>query len=501
MDNYLNKVMFIRKNKRENAQAQIEFNNKKNFAATYLTIYDVFADSDYVDYLKKATKPIDEIGAWLEVTKELVEKVGIVWRGKFGLGWVHTTNVGMLPGYTNEEKEKLIDEMMNAFKSSFGYYPKTIGAWVIDVYSLNYIADKYGVDATILCREQWGMDAISPWGGPYYGAYYPCKNNIMCPAQTEEEQINVPVFKMYVNDPIYCYYEHKDKEFNGVPGGPVTQEPAFDNSFGHNPKWLKWIWECLFGDKSIGFSYFQLGQENGFDWDIVEKGLSIQYDLLENGITDKYKLEYITVGEMGRRFKEKYKKTPERLVAALEDWQEIGNQSLWFYNSDYRINLFADKDNVWIRDIHIFDENYTERYLKEPCETHGVLYDNLPVTDGVRFASPNLEKPGFYFGKGRIEGYEKNGDEYIVKIKTEDNLINVKLCDKKIEMIAQKDFELDFKCDSSWYHSCDYVHKVEEKEIKYVARRKMYSVIIEDGRIDNMTIKSENGKVTFVLKK
>ena len=223
--------------------------------------------------------------------------------------------------------------------------------------------------------------------------------------------------------------------------------------------------------------------------------------MLENGITDKYKLEYITVGEMGRRFKEKYKKTPERLVAALEDWQEIGNQSLWFYNSDYRINLFADKDNVWIRDIHIFDENYTERYLKEPCETHGVLYDNLPVTDGVRFASPNLEKPGFYFGKGRIEGYEKNGDEYIVKIKTEDNLINVKLCDKKIEMIAQKDFELDFKCDSSWYHSCDYVHKVEEKEIKYVARRKMYSVAIKDGRMDDMTIKSENGKVTLVLKK
>ncbi len=508
MSNYINGVCVVRKtdywNKTkdkllEKTRAQMEMNNKRNVAATYLPTYEAFTDDDFKALLKNNIKDRDEIGVWMGIAQPLVDRVNIQWRGKLGFDWVHTSNVCLLTGYTNEEKERLIDEIMNSFKEIFGYYPKTVAAWILDVYSVKYMTDKYGIDAVIICREQWGMDSMSPWGGPYYGGYYPCKNNIMCPAQTAEEQINTPVFRMYVNDPIYCYYEHMDEEFNGVPAGPQTQEPTWPT--GQSTKWLKWIWECIFGEKNCGFSYFQLGHENSFGWDRVQKGRNIQHELLENYGNHKYKPEYICVGEMGRRFKEKYKKTPARVVGALEDWMELGNQSLWFNNSNYRINIFADKENVWIRDIHIFDESYKERYLTEPCEEHGVLYDNLPVMDGVRFAASDIQKPGFYFGKGYIKDYEQRDDACYVQIQTEDKLITLKFGDKKIEMSAQKDFELDFKYYCGTYHARSYIIRIDEKEIGYALRKKVYSVTLEDGRINDMVIKSENGKVTMALKK
>lgn len=508
VDNYLNGVMIIRKSDYwgtsgkllQKAAEQIKFNNEKNIAATYLTTYDAFTDDSFAECLRNDIKSKDEIGVWFEVTKILADKAGVTWYGKLGLEWVHTTSVQMLPGYTNEEKEKLIDEIMRSFKEVFGRYPKTIGAWCLDIYSLNYIAKNYGADAAVICREQWGMDAISLWGGPYYGGYYPCKNNIMCPAQTESEQIDIPIFRMYVNDPIYCYYEHKDEKYNGVPPGPITQEPGYDKKTGQNPAWLKWIWECLFGEKSVGFAYFQLGQENSFGWENVKNGMSIQYELLKKYANDKYGLEYITVGEMGKRFKEQYKTTPIRTVAALDDWRNSGRQSLWFNNSGYRINFFADKENVWIRDIHIFDESYKERYLTEPCETHGILYDNLPAVDGIRFAATETEKPGLYFGKGIIDSCCCKDDICTVTVRTDDNLIEIKLCGRKIEFSASKDFELDFKYNCAPYSSRDFIIKVSEKEIKYALRRKLYSVVTEEGRIENMTLKSENKKLSIVLK-
>lgn len=508
MDNYLNGVVVIRRKDYWNDEdtllyntcTQITMNNERNIPATYLLVYDAFDKKEFISVLKEKTKPEDEFGIWLEITRDLVDEAGIPWRGKLGLDWVHTTDVQMFAGYTKEEKERLIDAEMNTFRKVFGYYPKTVGVWVLDIYSVKYMVDKYDIDAVVICREQWGMDAMSPWGGPYYGGYYPCKNNIMCPAETKEEQVDVPVFRMYVNDPIYCYYEHRDEKFNGVPAGAATQEPTCVRT-GQNPEWLKWIWECIFGENNVGFSYFQLGHENDHAWDNVKIGRTVQHDLLESYADDKYKTEYITIGEMGRRFKKKYKKTPIRVVAALEDWMNSGKQSLWFNNSDYRINIFADKDNVWIRDIHIFDESYKERYLTEPCETHGIIYDNLPVMDGVRFIVDKDEKPGFYFGKGRIKSYRQEGEACYVEIETEDNLITLRLGGKKIEISAEKDFGIDFKYNCSPYGSRSYIIKIEEKEIGYVLRRKTYSVYMKDGRIDNMVIKSEDKKITFALKK
>ena len=61
------------------------------------------------------------------------------------------------------------------------------------------------------------------------------------PAQNIENQINTPVFRMYVNDPIYCYYEYAKMKYNDIDYGLFTQEPAW--MCGKNPQWIKWHYE------------------------------------------------------------------------------------------------------------------------------------------------------------------------------------------------------------------------------------------------------------------
>lgn len=54
----------------------------------------------------------------------------------------------------------------------------------------------------------------------------------------------------------------------------------------------------------------------------------------------------------------------------------------------YRVNLYWEGDHWRVRDLHIFDENYAERYLKN-VETFAVAtYDTLPLVDGFHWSQP-----------------------------------------------------------------------------------------------------------------
>ena len=76
---------------------------------------------------------------------------------------------------------------------------------MLDSWSINYMKENYDIKAFAICREQYGVDAYSLWGGYYNQGYYPSKYNVLCPGQNEENIIKAPVFRMLGPDPIYCY--------------------------------------------------------------------------------------------------------------------------------------------------------------------------------------------------------------------------------------------------------------------------------------------------------
>lgn len=121
----------------ETVVKQVEIMKKYKLGGTFLLQYDALLDPRYQKLLKSLPRDSFEIGSWWEIPQPLVEKAGLKWRGRYPWDW--HADVGFSTGYSPEERIKLVDVYMSDFKRIFGYYPKSVGSWFIDAYTLNYL--------------------------------------------------------------------------------------------------------------------------------------------------------------------------------------------------------------------------------------------------------------------------------------------------------------------------------------------------------------------------
>ena len=131
---------------------QIETINQYGLPATYALKYDALIDSRYSNLIKENLNEYDEVGAWWEIDKQLAEKAGVTWKGKTPVD--DHVNIGYSLGYKPEDRIKMVDVYMKDFKEIFGYFPKTVGSWVIDIVTLKYMKEKYSVIGSAICRDQ-----------------------------------------------------------------------------------------------------------------------------------------------------------------------------------------------------------------------------------------------------------------------------------------------------------------------------------------------------------
>lgn len=215
---------------------QVDLMKQYHLGGTFLLQYDALMDKRYQQLLKQLPRGSFEIGAWWEIPQPLVENAGMKWRGRYPWDW--RANVGFSTGYTQQERIKLIDTYMRDFKRVFGYYPKSVASWFIDAYSLNYMYTKYHIVASANCKDQYGTDGYTLWGGYWNQAYYPSKLNAYMPAQHASAQIPVPIFRMLGSDPIRQYDDGLQKERQGV----VTLEPVYPHA-GGDSTWVNWFFK------------------------------------------------------------------------------------------------------------------------------------------------------------------------------------------------------------------------------------------------------------------
>ena len=370
---------------------QIALLRENGLRGTFLIQYDALMDPVYTDMLKELDPAQFEIGVWFEVVQPLVEKCGIPWRGRFPWDWhVHC---GFSMGYPKEQRARLLDELYRAFRDIFGYYPRVFGSWFFDSFTARYVSDTYGADAFCNCKEQYGTDGYTLWGGHYGQGYYPSRKNVFMPAQTLEQQLPVPLFRMLGSDPVYQYdfgmtAEGGADEIQRV----ITLEPVYPNA-GCNPKWVDWYLGENFNGECLSFGYTQAGQENSFGWPAMEQGLRYQFARFAQ-LQKEGKLTVETLGETGRWYQKTYALTPASTISAHSACDDECKNSIWYCSRYYRVNLYRDQLGLRIRDLHLFRETWEDPFETEVCTRNEAVFESLPVMDG------NLMT-----GKGTVAGW------------------------------------------------------------------------------------------------
>jgi hypothetical protein len=358
---------------------QIELLKGAGLPATWALQYDALMNPRYQALLKERLGKDDEIAAWWEIPRPLAEKAGLQWRGRYE--WDPVANVGFSPGYTPDERRKLVDVYMADFKAIFGRYPRTAGSWYIDEVTLAYMADRYGIVASCNCKDQIGTDFYTLWGGYWNQAYYPSRVNAYMPAQSRAGQINVPVFRMLGSDPIYQH---------GTTPGLLSLEPVYPEA-GGSEKWVRWFMDNLVAQPSLAFAYTQAGQENSFGWDAMKTGLTRQVALYA-GLVKAGKIRVETLAASGEWFRKHYAITPPTSVVALTDWKNEGHKTVWYDSRFYRINLFWEDRRFFIRDLHLFDESIVSPTHETALNVSSLVYETLPVMDWANW-SRNTKEP------------------------------------------------------------------------------------------------------------
>ena len=170
----------------------------------------------------------------------------------------------------------MIDEFFRKFKEVFGQYPRVFGSWLFDSHTVRYMTRKYDMDALCNCKEQYGTDGYTLWGGYYGQAYYPSATNVFMPAQRAEEQLPASLFRMLGSDQVRQYDFGMDPD-NGANTcqGVITLEPVYcagNGGGGGVPEWVDWYLRENFNGECLSFGYAQAGQENSFGWDAMRAG-------------------------------------------------------------------------------------------------------------------------------------------------------------------------------------------------------------------------------------
>lgn len=363
---------------------QIQLLKKAGLPATFALQYDALMDTNYQGLFKRQLGTNYEIGAWWEIPQQLAERAGLAWRGRHE--WEPAANVGFSPGYTPEERRKLVDTYMADFKAIFGYYPRTVGSWYIDEVTLAYMAEKYGIVASCNCKDQIGTDGYTLWGGYWNQAYYPSRFNAYMPAQTRAGQIDVPVFRMLGSDPIYQH---------GTTPGLISLEPVYKQAGGGMPRWVDWFMDNLVHQPSLAFAYTQAGQENSFGWDAMKDGLTYQVKLFA-GLARAGDIKVETLEQTGEWFRDHYSVTPPTAVVALDDWKHENRRSVWYDSRFYRLNVLWQKGAFFIRDFHSFDQNMVSPTYSTALRTTSLAYETLPIMDWAVWSRSGTESAGMW---------------------------------------------------------------------------------------------------------
>ncbi len=317
---------------------------KYGMPVTWLLQYDALTDRELITTIKEFEVK-GEKGLFLEVSKELAEASGVEFRDE--VKWSSPGSV-FLSAYSQSERRRIIDKLYNEYKSVFGYYPKSVGAWWIDSYSLKYIKDRYGLNAVLIVADQKTTDSYGVWGQWWGYPYIPSIKNVLTP--TRGHGLGAVVIQWAQRDPVLAY-----------GGGAVYSNFSLQaNDYIRSGKNTDYFGNLVttYLDCKNKVGQITIGMETGMEAVGFHKEYVNQLKLL-NG---NKQLQFVTMSGFSREYFKTYKNSPAG--ATIGDFKmstsgrlndSLGDKIEYNQNLAFKDYFTADKSDFLDRELPVKD--------------------------------------------------------------------------------------------------------------------------------------------------
>jgi len=362
-------------------QYQYQLAKENKFPVDWLLRFDAVNNATISAYFRTivATDSSQTVGAFLEVTPKLTTAANVNYtEGEY----MSAANRIFLSGYSQPDRLKLIDAYMKLFYETFGYYPKVVGAWHLDAYSLEYLSSHYSVVTAVICDEQYNTDRYRLWGGYLGSPYFPSKSNFLVPAAGRSDRINIVLTKWAQRDPFNFYGTGSESNFS-TQVNDYTSQGLSTNYFG-----------SLLGIYSGGdfneFTQTNIGLENDYSLSQFRVELKNSYQALRAN-QGKYDLRFISSEDFAKFMQTRYTFTNPAFFFKTNDI--TGRKSgtvYWYQNPFYRIGIKSDGGKTQIIDFRIYNSNEGEEYYLTKNISRSLYSEVYALVDTVKFPGKTI---------------------------------------------------------------------------------------------------------------
>ncbi|MBI3485320.1 hypothetical protein HY025_00075 [Candidatus Daviesbacteria bacterium] len=357
----------------------------QNIVATWLIRPDTLLDQNIIKILKLISST-DELGLFLEITPSWTNQAKVEYQKS--ANW-HSAGSVFLTGYSVKNREKLIDSAFEDFKKNFGFYPKSVGAWFVDAYSLQYMQKKYQINSALIVADQYSTDNYQIWGQYWQSPYYPQKRNTLAPAQTLEDKLPIVVMQWAARDPVNGYGKAVEESTYSVQANDYIDYHSLDINY------FSKLVDIYTNQKFNKFNQLVVGLENSYSWSKYKN----EYLNQINVISTKQKsgqFLVVTMNDFAKWYKSSFPEvSPEQIVIA-DDPLGSSRKTVWFMNPYYRVGWFYNSEGSVIRDVRQYLESQEQLCYEKLCQNLNFATAATRVLDDVSFHR------NFLIDEGRI---------------------------------------------------------------------------------------------------
>ncbi len=347
-----------------------EESSHSGLPSTWLLRFDAVNDATISAFFSELIGPdkLVSLGGLLEVTPKLTQKVNI-----YSGGGINET---FLSGYTPDQRLLIIDAFMSSFKERFGFFPRTVGAWHLDSFSLDYLKTKYSVQTAMILDDQYQMRGTRLWGGYIGSPYFPDKNNSLIPAESFKNRVNIPVVRFAQRDLFNIINPERTSLYSIQPNEyqMVGQSSSFfDHVF------------ALYTQKDLNkFTYINIGLENDvLTGDYLPEIRHIYSTIKAN--QEKYNIRFVSLEYFGDWMKSLYpESSPVYFYRTADPTSNEPGEVIWYQTPFYRLGLKAQNGQTKIIDFRVYNREIYEDYIATPNQYYGISAEIPAEIDSVK---------------------------------------------------------------------------------------------------------------------